>query len=174
MPVSGAWQLKTRGAIGLRPMISQSGVYSRLREPGAVLGIGQEQIPEPDLLRLGADLLHDRRLEVRIARSLDLLLVDALGRVDVLVHEALELLLDRLASVGRFEVHRVFLSFGSSGIDAHLDRAASAIARDVEGALDLLERETVGDERGERVALGGDHVDGVGEVRRPAPARALP
>ena len=33
LPVSGAAQLKTRGAIGLRPMISQSGVYSRLASP---------------------------------------------------------------------------------------------------------------------------------------------
>ncbi len=56
LPVSGAAQLKTRGAIGLRPISSQSGAYSRLREPGAVLRVGQEQVPEPDRLRLGAEL----------------------------------------------------------------------------------------------------------------------
>ncbi len=78
-----------------------------------MLGVGQEEVPESDLLGLGADPLHHRRFRVRIVRSLGLLLVDALVRIDVLVHEALELGLDRLAAVGRFEVHRVFLSFGS-------------------------------------------------------------
>src|SRR2546428_12450801 len=33
LPVSGAEQLKTSGAIGERPMISQSGAYSRLISP---------------------------------------------------------------------------------------------------------------------------------------------
>jgi hypothetical protein len=33
LPVSGAEQLKTSGAIGERPMISQSGAYSRLVRP---------------------------------------------------------------------------------------------------------------------------------------------
>src|SRR2546425_2325505 len=33
LPVSGAEQLKTSGAMGERPMISQSGAYSRLVSP---------------------------------------------------------------------------------------------------------------------------------------------
>src|SRR5690606_37984190 len=74
-------------------------------EAGAVLGVGQEQVPQPEPLGLGADLLHHRRLGVRVAARLELLLVHALVRVDVLLHEALDLAEDRLALVGRLEVH---------------------------------------------------------------------
>ena len=35
LPVSGALQLKTSGAIGERPMISHRGAYSRLVSPCA-------------------------------------------------------------------------------------------------------------------------------------------
>src|SRR5690606_10738535 len=70
-----------------------------------VLGVGQEQVPQPERARLGADLGHDGRLGVRVAARLELLLVHALVRVDVLVHEALHLAQHRLALVGRLEVH---------------------------------------------------------------------
>ena len=105
MPVSGAWQLKTRGAIALRPMTSQSGVYSRFVSPAPYSASGRKRFQSPMRLRLRAELLHDRRLVVRIAGRLDLLVVRALVRIDVLVHELEELVLDHAGAVGLLE-HR--------------------------------------------------------------------
>ena len=56
-------------------------------QAGAVLGVGQEHVPQPGLARAALQLLHDRRLVVRVAGLAQLALVDVLGRVDVLVHE---------------------------------------------------------------------------------------
>ena len=60
-PVSGAEQLKTMGATGRRPMTSQSIPYSQLVEAGAVLLVGQEEVPESLGLRALAQLHQDLR-----------------------------------------------------------------------------------------------------------------
>ena len=61
LPVSGAEQLKAIGAIaGLRPISSQSTPYSQLVSPGRRSAVvGQEQVPEALVARLGADLDQD-------------------------------------------------------------------------------------------------------------------
>ena len=91
LPVSGALQLKARDASGLRPMISQSGAYSRLLSPAPYSSSGRKRFQSPISFALA-------RISFRIGGSMTsspsshLLPGDRLGRVDVLVHEALELL----------------------------------------------------------------------------------
>ncbi len=46
-PVSGAEQLKTSGAIGDRPMISQRGAYSRLVRPDPCSLSGRKRFQRP-------------------------------------------------------------------------------------------------------------------------------
>ena len=47
LPVSGAEQLKTSGAMGERPMISQSGAYSRLVRPAPRSLSGRNRFHRP-------------------------------------------------------------------------------------------------------------------------------
>ena len=54
----------------------------------------------PRVARLGLELLHDRRVEVRVARLLDLLRRDRRGRVDVELDELGELRLELLRRRG--------------------------------------------------------------------------
>ena len=75
-------------------------------EPGAVLGVGQEHVPQPPLARARLELLHDRRLAVRVAGLAQLALVHGLGREDVLLHEGVEALFEVEAAGAGLEVHR--------------------------------------------------------------------
>src|SRR5581483_9783901 len=77
-----------------------------VRQAGAVLLVGQEHVPQARAACLRLQLLHHRRLVVRVAGVVQLLLVDALGRVDVLVHEGAETLLELKTALARLEVHR--------------------------------------------------------------------
>ena len=52
LPVSGAAQLKARGASGLRPMISHSGAYSRLVSPAPYSGSGRKRFQRPSAFAL--------------------------------------------------------------------------------------------------------------------------
>ena len=98
LPVSGAEQLNASGAIGERPMTSQSGAYSRLVRPivpwVSPVAVGrQEHVPQaapswPSALQL----LEDRRQLPAILGLLHLLFVDGLGRDDVLLEERLDAL----------------------------------------------------------------------------------
>ena len=101
LPVSGAEQLHASGAMWLRPMISASGAYSTLLRPGTpTLGrLGQEQVPQSLLARQLLELLHHRRMRVRVAGRHQLLVVHRLGRVDVLVHEREQTLAQLLAAI---------------------------------------------------------------------------
>ena len=86
----------------LRPMISASGAYSTLVRPGRrepVDVVGEQQVPQPLLARPRLELLHHRRVEVRLAGVDELLVVDRLGRIDVLVHEREQSLAELLAAV---------------------------------------------------------------------------
>ena len=56
-----------RARCGLRPMISASGAYSTFVRPGPALGVGVEEVPQPARARLLLELLHDRRVGVRVA-----------------------------------------------------------------------------------------------------------
>ena len=104
LPVSGAAQLKAIGATtGLRPICSQRIPYSQLLSPGPKLVVGQEEVPEALLAwRLRADLDQDLRIG---DAGLDLVVdrLDRLGldRIDVLVHEGLDPLPERL-DLGRW------------------------------------------------------------------------
>ncbi len=75
-----------------------------VRQPGAVLLVGQEEVPEALRARFDLQLLDDRRHDMRVALA-SLARIDRLGRVDVLVHEARELLLQRERAFGVGEVH---------------------------------------------------------------------
>ena len=60
LPVSGALQLKQiRGAMKLRPMISQSSPYSQFFSPAPYVSSGEEQVPQSLRLRPLADLDQD-------------------------------------------------------------------------------------------------------------------
>ena len=83
-PVSGAEQLVASWESGDCPMSSHSGAYSRLVRPGTVLVLGEEEVPQPAGLRLRLQLLHDRWVEVRVARRRHLFGVDRFGRIDAL------------------------------------------------------------------------------------------
>ena len=50
LPVSGAEQLKTSGAMGERPMISHSGAYSRLERPAPRSESGRKRFHSPAAL----------------------------------------------------------------------------------------------------------------------------
>ena len=63
-------------------MSSHSGAYSRLVSPAPCSLVGEEQVPEAARPRLGLQVLHHRRMEVRVARLVDLLRVDGARRVD--------------------------------------------------------------------------------------------
>lgn len=69
-----------------------------------------EHVPQAPLARLGLQLLHHGGLRMRIARLVQLLLVDALGRVDELIHERGQPLLEVPAAVAVLEVHLGVLS----------------------------------------------------------------
>jgi hypothetical protein len=75
-------------------------------EAGAVTALGQEEVPEPGRARLALQLLDDRRdLPAIGAERAHLLVVGLLVGVDVLVHEARELLERELGLVAVGEIH---------------------------------------------------------------------
>jgi hypothetical protein len=70
-----------------------------------VLVVGEKQVPESARARLLLELLHDRRVEVRLAGLLELLAIDRLGGIYPLLHERPQALLEVLGSRARLEVH---------------------------------------------------------------------
>ncbi len=153
LPVSGAEQLHASEAIGERPRISASGRVVGVGEPGAVLGVGQEHVPQPRLARAHLELLHDRRAGGGgCPDSRSCALVDRLGGVDVLVHERAQALLEFGAALAGLEVHRsssvTAMGLGSSrmseqgasyraaGVDYDALDAGKRLAM-AEGAVDL-------------------------------------
>ena len=74
-------------------------------EAGAEPRVGQEEVPEAALLRLGLELLHHRRVEVRVTRLRDLAGEDGGRRRDVLVDERLQLRLELDRARAQVEVH---------------------------------------------------------------------
>ena len=83
-PVSGAEQLVASCDSGdWTHELAQRRVL-QVGEPGAVLALGEEQVPQAAGARLRLQLLHHRRVEVRIAGRRHLLRVHRLGRIDAL------------------------------------------------------------------------------------------
>ena len=109
-----------------------------VREPGAVVGLGQEEVPEVALARLGLQLLHHRRREVRVARLGALRAVDRLGRPHDVVVELDELRLQlvgarrwvrspsRLSSVLRVGGEELDLGFACGSASASTRRRSSS------------------------------------------------
>jgi len=108
LPVSGAEQLNTSGPKpGTRPMISHSGAYSDVGQPGAVLAFGQKkkQVPQARRARLRLQLLDNRSRLPPIAAIRDLAVKRRLVRIDVLVHERSQTPLQLDDFVGMVEAH---------------------------------------------------------------------
>src|SRR5438309_1785537 len=104
LPVSGAEQLKASGAIGERPMISQSGAYSRFVSPAPRPLSGRKRFQRPRS-RAFALLLDDRGDPPARRLRVELVVEDLLVRVDVLVHEVRELLHVHLRFLRVLEFH---------------------------------------------------------------------
>ena len=68
-----------------------------VRQARAEVASGRKRFHRPALVRLGLELLHDRRVEVRVARLAHLLAVDGLGRIDPLADEVAQPLLELAA-----------------------------------------------------------------------------
>ena len=113
-PVSGAEQFSASGpSSGLRPVISASGAYSRLVRPAPHSSPGMKRFHSPCDPRLRLQLLHDRGMELGIARLLHLPVVDLLGRIHVLVHEGEQPASQVLAAIAENEIHRNSRQVGS-------------------------------------------------------------
>ncbi len=69
-------------------------------------GSGRNMFHSPASRARRLELLHHRRVVVRVAGLGALALVDLLGRVDVLVHERAQALLELGTALARLEVHR--------------------------------------------------------------------
>ncbi len=71
-----------------------------------MIALGEEEVPEVALARLGLELLHHRRREVRVARVGALAPVHRLCRPDDVVVELDEAGLQLVGAQAGLEVHR--------------------------------------------------------------------
>ena len=85
-------------------MISQSGAYSRLVEPGAVLAFRQEEVPQPGRPRLRLQAFEERHRLPSVAFA-DLGEEVLLVRIDVLGHEGRDTLLQLPDLVRMLKLH---------------------------------------------------------------------
>jgi hypothetical protein len=85
-------------------MISQSGAYSRLVNPGTVLAFGQEQVPQPGRPRLRLQAFEERHRLPSVA-FIDFCEQLFLVRIDVLDHEGLDTLLQLLDLLRMLKLH---------------------------------------------------------------------
>ena len=122
LPVSGAEQFVASCDSGDAPISSHSGAYSRVVSPAPSSLVGEEQVPEATLARLGLELLHDRRMEVRIARRPHLLAVHRVRRIDAVADEVGQPVVQLPGARARLEVHAVTHATRerSRGQQAHL------------------------------------------------------
>ena len=105
LPVSGAEQLNTSGAmVRAAHDLAQRRVF-QIREPGAVLALRQEQIPQARRARLGLQLFDDSGGLPAVIR-IEFVRVALFVRINVLVHEGLQPFLERFDFVGKFEIHK--------------------------------------------------------------------
>jgi len=86
-------------------------------QPRAVLGVGQEHVPQPGLAGALLQLLDDGRLVMGIAGVTELALVHRLCGIDVLLHEGVEALFEFRGALAWLEVHHFsFARPGSMGV----------------------------------------------------------
>ena len=78
-------------------------------QPGAVLGVGKEQVPQPAPSRLSLQLLHHGRMGVRRPGRGQFLGIHLLGWIHVSVHEGHQPLLKVHGALRRLEVHWMLL-----------------------------------------------------------------
>ena len=81
-----------------------------VRERVGVFALRQEQVPQALRLRLGLELLHDRRHVPAARQLLELTLEHVLGRIDVLLHEGGDALLQVFDAGGEGEEHGFVLT----------------------------------------------------------------
>ena len=124
LPVSGAEQLKTSGAMRASAHdLAERGILE-ICQPRAVLAVRQKQIPEPRGASFGLELFHDFCRQPPIAP--DLIEKALFVWINVLVHEGLQAALQILHFVAEFEFHLDLLSAGESG-GALLDKMRDAL-----------------------------------------------
>ena len=76
-------------------------------EPGAALGVGEEEVPQAlALARLRLQLLDDRQHDPRVLAGEQLAVVGLLARGDLLLLESGQALQELLRAGGMLEVHR--------------------------------------------------------------------
>src|SRR4029453_10410543 len=102
LPVSGAEQLNASGAIGERPMISQSGAYSRFVSPAPRSLSGRKRFQRPRSFALA---LSSSMIGGTVQRAVGLILEGFFVGVDVLPHEVRQLLHVHLGLLGILEFH---------------------------------------------------------------------
>ena len=90
--VAGVGRRAVRGLLRQRRLAHQlaQGRVLEVAEPGPVVALGEEQVPQAAGPRLRLQVLHHRRMEVRVTRGGNLLGVDDLRRVDPLGDEVRE------------------------------------------------------------------------------------
>ena len=115
LPVSGAAQLVTSGAISmLQPVSSASGAYSRFVRPETRR---QEQVPQAALLGQRLELLDHRRDRVVVgARRTPVLVVGGLGGEDEFRHEGRKAFVVILSLCRHREVHVATLNGAENGV----------------------------------------------------------
>ncbi len=78
-----------------------------VRQPGAALGVREEQVPQPGGARLGLQGLDDRHRLPAVGGAVELVPVDLLVGVDLGIHERLQALRQPFDLVARIEAHRL-------------------------------------------------------------------
>ena len=106
LPVSGAEQLHASEAMCAAPEQLGERRVVAVGQPGAVLGVRVEHVPQPELTRARLELLHDPRLVVRVAGLAQLARVDRLRGVDLPLHECGQALLELDTALTWLEIHR--------------------------------------------------------------------
>jgi hypothetical protein len=107
LPVSGAAQLKPHD-------LAERRVFD-VAEPGAVLALGQEEVPQAPLARLGLQLFQDWRHLPAGGTGAELVHEGLLVRVDVLSDEVRELLHVHPGARRICEVHAALLGPAQAG-----------------------------------------------------------
>ena len=90
LPVSGAEQLNGSAPIGDRPMISQSGAYSRLVKASRIVFLRQKQIPEHRPLSPWPSVPQSPEFGPAIACFCQLPFEHGFRRIDMLLHERVD------------------------------------------------------------------------------------
>src|SRR5215203_3631740 len=103
----GGVAVENLGSHGAAAHDLAQGCVLQVREAGAEIRVGQEEVPQPPSLRLLLELLHDPGHGPPAPRSPELLVELRLVRVDELVHELLDPRPKPPRFLGELEVHNL-------------------------------------------------------------------